>query len=48
MGGRVDASRDFDLFVGGRVGKMAVSCDLAVREEKNHVLCRSTSSYIET
>ncbi len=47
MGGRVDASRDFGLFVGGRVGGMAVSCVLGAREEKNHVPCRSTS-YIET
>ncbi len=34
MGGCVDASsRDFGLFVGGRVGGMAVSCDLGAREE---------------
>jgi hypothetical protein len=48
VGGCVDASRDFALFVGGHVGGMAVSCDLGAREEKNHVSCRSTGSYIET
>ncbi len=46
VGGRVDASRDFG-FVGGRVGGMAVSCDLGAREENNHVSCRSTSSYMK-
>ena len=35
MGGRVDASRDFGLFVGGSIGGMAVSCDLEALEEKN-------------
>ncbi len=34
LGGRVEADRDFGLCVGGRVGGMAVPCNLGAREEK--------------
>ena len=48
VGGRVDASRDFGLFVGGRVGVMAVSCDLGAREEKKKKIISRVEVLVST